>query len=68
MDFFLAAKKKIVSKNTIEGYTKDLKIFEEWAEKTGFVTKPISAIGTQLKTWGNVCTTHGLMPLMTVQT
>jgi site-specific recombinase XerD len=47
MEFFLNAKKKIVSKNTIEGYIKDLKVFEEWAEKTRYITKAISTIGTQ---------------------
>ena len=47
MEFFLAAKKKIVSQNTIECYIKDLKVFEEWTTKTGYLLKPISAIGTQ---------------------
>jgi hypothetical protein len=47
MEFFLNAKKKVVSQNTIEGYIKDLKVFEEWTEKTGYLTKAVSTIGTQ---------------------
>ncbi|WP_353718723.1 hypothetical protein [Dyadobacter sp. 676] len=38
--FFLSNKGKTSSKNTIKGYTKDIKIFLEWAEENGVDRMP----------------------------
>lgn len=47
MASFLRMKKATASDNTYKGYKKDLKVFEEWAEKSGFISKPIKTIGTK---------------------
>ncbi|WP_254562493.1 tyrosine-type recombinase/integrase [Dyadobacter diqingensis] len=47
MASFLRMKKATASENTYKGYKKDLKVFEEWAEKAGFISKPIKSIGTK---------------------
>lgn len=45
--FFLSNKEKTSSKNTIKGYTKDVKIFLEWAEENGIDRMPIEKFGTK---------------------
>ena len=47
IQFFKNSKRNTASKNTIKGYEKDLKVFEEWAESAGLLHTEIHKFGTK---------------------
>jgi hypothetical protein len=47
IQFFVNSKRNTASKNTIKGYGKDLKVFEEWAENAGLLHTEIHKFGTK---------------------